>query len=406
MANNILTINMITREAVRLWKNTNAFMQAIDTQYDDQFAIQGAKIGQALRIRLPNDYTVRQGPAMSIQDTQETNVTLTLATQSGVDVSFNSVERTMSMDDYSERVLAPMVNKLAGSVALNIMQGVEGGISNFTANQDGSGPPGNILTPVATTYLNAGAVLDSNSAPTGRRRVVNDPFTDARMTASLMGLLNPAPEISRQYANGEMKRGLGFMWMKDQTVLKHTTGSATTATVAGAGQSGTTLLINALSGTLAVGDIITIAAVNGVNRITDQSFGTLQQFVLTAAAANGATQLSIYPAIVAPIGGQAVQYQTVDAAPANLATITPVAPASTTFRKNFVFAPEAVTMATADLLMPNRVEEKAREQFDGVSMRMLTDYIIGTDQLATRLDVLFGYLWVRPEWACVVADAV
>ena len=88
----LLTTLAITRLAVRLFKNSNAFIQNIDTQYDDQFAVTGAKIGQSLRIRLPNDYTVRTGPVAQIQDTAETNTTLTLATQKGVDVSFNSVE--------------------------------------------------------------------------------------------------------------------------------------------------------------------------------------------------------------------------------------------------------------------------------------------------------------------------
>ena len=157
-----------------------------------------------------------------------------------------------------------------------------------------------------------------------------------------------------------------------------------------------------------MGDIITIAGVYAVNRITKQSTGELRQFAVTATAATGATSISIYPAIVPAVGGQAVQYQTVTASPANSAAINPVAglAASTQYRKNFAYAPEAVTLATADLEIPKGVHEAAREQFDGVSMRMITDYFIGTDQLITRLDVLYGYLWVRPEWAVVVADIV
>jgi hypothetical protein len=122
--NALLTINMITREAVRLWKNSNAFIQNINMQYDDSFARTGAKIGTSLRIRLPNDYTVRTGPALQAQDTAEVNTTLVLATQKGVDVSFNSVDMTMSLDDYSERVLAPMINNLTGAVAADIMSGL------------------------------------------------------------------------------------------------------------------------------------------------------------------------------------------------------------------------------------------------------------------------------------------
>ena len=121
MANTLLTINMITREAVRLWKNSNAFVQHVDMQYDDSFAKTGAKIGSSLRIRLPNDFTVRTGPAAQIQDTAEQSTTLVLATQKGVDVSFNSVDRTMSLDDFSRRILAPMVNNLSGAVAADVM---------------------------------------------------------------------------------------------------------------------------------------------------------------------------------------------------------------------------------------------------------------------------------------------
>ena len=407
MANSLLTINMITREAVRLWKNSNAFLQNVDMQYDDSFAVTGAKIGSTLRIRLPNDFTVTTGPALSVQDTNEQSTTLTLATQKHVDVSYSTADRTMSLDDYSQRVLAPMVNNLAGAVAVDIMSGSEGGICNFVANQDVNY---NILSPNQTTYLNAGASLDLNSAPIANRKIVNSPRTEARVVGTLSGLLNPTSEISRQYVTGRMYDALGFIWMKDQTTITHTNGALAqgSATVNGAGQTGLSITVNSLAAGLNVGDIITIAGVYAVNRITKQSTGELRQFAVTATAASGATTISIYPAIVPAVGGQAVQYQTVTASPANSAAINPVAglAASTQYRKNFAYAPEAVTLATADLEIPKGVHEAAREQFDGVSMRMITDYFIGTDQLITRLDVLYGYLWVRPEWAVVVADIV
>ena len=407
MSNSLLTINMITREAVRLWKNSNAFLQNVDMQYDDSFAVTGAKIGSTLRIRLPNDFTVTTGPALSVQDTNEQSTTLTLATQKHVDVSYSTADRTMSLDDYSQRVLAPMVNNLAGAVAVDIMSGSEGGICNFVANQDVNY---NILSPNQTTYLNAGASLDLNSAPIANRKIVNSPRTEARVVGTLSGLLNPTSEISRQYVTGRMYDALGFIWMKDQTTITHTNGALAqgSATVNGAGQTGLSLTVNSLAAGLNVGDIITIAGVYAVNRITKQSTGELRQFAVTATAATGATSISIYPAIVPAVGGQAVQYQTVTASPANSAAINPVAglAASTQYRKNFAYAPEAVTLATADLEIPKGVHEAAREQFDGVSMRMITDYFIGTDQLITRLDVLYGYLWVRPEWAVVVADIV
>ena len=403
MANNLLTINMITREAVRLWVNTNSFLQHIDTQYDDQFAVTGAKIGQSLRIRLPNDYTVRTGPVAQPQDTAETNTTLTLATQKGVDVSFNSVERTMSLDDYSKRILAPAVNNLVGAVAADIMSGVESGVSNLVGNFDAAG---NLLRPTLDTWLQAKALLSIRSAPTDNRKFILDPITMARTVQNLSGLLNPATEISEQYRKGEVYNAIGFDWFEDQTVIKHTTGAWAAMTVNGAGQTGNTLVVNALTGPLVQGDIIQIAGVNAVNRITKVSTGQAQMFVVTANCAIGATSIPIYPAIVPPTGGNPVQYQTVSASPSNGAAVTPMTLASTVYRKNIAFIPDAVTMATADLELPKNMQEVARERMDGVSLRMVTGFDIKSDQFITRLDVLYGYVWTRPEWAVAVADII
>ena len=401
MAPTYLTINMITREAVRLWKNTNAFLRNLDTQYDDQYARTGAKIGSTLRIRLPVDFTVRTGAAASVQDINETNTSLTLATQVGVDLGPGTLDLTMSIDDFAERYLAPAINNIAGNIAANIMSGVDGGVANYVDNESA----GAIITPSSTTILTAGAILDTQSAPTMNRRLVVDPYTDARVVSALAGLFNPATDISDQYRSGEMKNALGFDWMKDQTVIKHTSGTFSAGSVNGANQTGTVIAINSVTGTLAAGDIVTFAGVNGVNRITKQSYGQLRQFVVVNAYSGSSGNLTIYPALIPPAGGNPVQYQTVTASPANAAAITLVGPASTTYRKNVAFVPEAVTMATADMVLPRNVEAD-RAEYDGVSLRILTQYQAGTDIEITRLDVLYGYLFVRPEWCVAVPDAI
>lgn len=406
MANSLLTINMITREAVRLWRNTNAFIQHIDMQYDESFARTGAKIGTALRIRYPNDFTVRTGATASVQDTNETNTTLVLATQQGVDVSYSSVDRTMSLDDFSRRVLAPMVNNLAGAVAVNVMSGAEGGISNYVANVSG----GATISPTAQTWLQAGAKLDLMSTPRSlSRKVIMHPQTQANTVSSLSGLFNPSAKISEQYRSGQMANDtLGFDWFMDQTVISHANGSfnAVGGTVNGAGQTGSTLTVNAGTGTLNIGDVITIDNCFAVNRITKQSMGQLAQFVVTDDVLTAFTSIPIYPAIVPGSGTNQVQYQTVVASPDNAAQVRQVGIASETYLKNFAFAPDAVTMATADLELPRGVHEADRQAYDGISLRMISDYDVRSDQFITRLDVLYGYLWVRPEWACVVADTI
>lgn len=411
MANSLLTINMITNEAVRLWENTNSFIQNINRQYDNSFAQSGAKIGTQLRVRYPNDYVVNDGPAISIQDTTEQSTTLTVATQKNIAVSFNTVDLTMSLDNYSEIVLAPQINNLAGKVAAIVMGGGSGtfdgtgvaeSVCNLVFNPDGAGNP---MSPTVFTYLQAKAVLSNASAPAGNWKIANDPTTEANVVTTASGLLNPNAAISKQYRTGQMWNAVGFDWMSDQTIISHTTGTFSAGTVAGANQTGTTLLVNATTGTLRIGDIITIQGVNQVNAITKVSKGTLRQFVVTANAISGATSISIFPSIVPASNGSDVQYQTVDVSPAAGATISLVMPASSVFRKNLAFAPDSVTMVTADLVMPDNVKV-ARANYDGVSLRMIQQYIALTDQNVQRLDVLFGYLLVRPQWAVAIADPV
>lgn len=397
-----------------LFKNSNLFIMNMDTQYDDQFAIDGAKIGDTLRIRLPSDFIVTDGPAMQLQDNTQQFTSLTVSSQKNVATPYTTAERTMSIDRYSELVMAPMVSALCGKVASTIMRGSEGGVCNLVSNTDGAG---NIISPTMDQFTGANAVLDDQGANMLDRRCVQDPTSDSRAVGALAGLLNPATEISAQFRSGMMKSGLGFdRFFRDQTVIKHTTGTFSAGgTVNGGNQttstSGGNILVNAITGTLKKGDIITFAGVNAVNRVTKDSLGTLRQFVVTADVATTSTLIPVYPGLIPSTtfvaGGPEQQYQTVDASPINGAAMTLVTPAGSVYRKSLAYTQKAVTMASADLVMPKKaVEEAARTSYDGVSMRMLTDYLPMTDQLATRLDVLFGFKYIRPEWLCVIADRV
>ena len=419
MANSLLTVSQITRFSIPLFTNTNAFLKYMPRQFDDQFGNEGAKIGAQLRIRLPNDYAVTDGPGIALQDTNEQQVVLTVSTQRHIDVAFTSAERTLSIEDYQERILLPRVNALAGSVAYTIMAGSEGGVALASANVDANN---NILPVNAGPFTTARAFLVNNSAPPniGAKGwdVVMEPTSNSRVTLALQGLLNPTPEISEQFRSAEMKSGLGFArWFEDQTVIKHTTGSLVSATVNGANQSGNQLAVNQLGGSIAQGDIFTIAGVYGVNRVNKQPLGTLRQFVATAPAAQGAVSISFYPAIIPPASANpyaslpytSQQYQTVTALPANNATITPFANASVTYKKNIAYAPDMATMVVAPLWMPpggKGVIEAARHTMDNVSMRSLVCYEPATDQPIDRLDVLFGFYYVRPEWGVQVPDAI
>jgi len=397
--NSLLTISQITNEAVRLFTQTNAFLRTVSRQYDDQFARTGAKIGSTLRVRLPNDYTVSTGPAITPQGTNEQNTTLTVATQANVPVSFGTAEKTLSLDDFSERVLAPAVNRLAAYVAADLMNVVNLS-ANLVANLSGT----TLSSPQAQQWLQAGAALDQNLAPRMDRKIILDPVTQSRTISSLAGLFNPQVKISDQYETGIISRDtLGFDWMYDQTTQVHTVGSFSAGTVNGGSQTGTTLTVNAITGTLNKGDVITIAGVYAINRLTGQSQGTLRQFVVTSNVLSGATSIPIYPAITpAPAA-----FNTVTASPSDTAVISLVMPASSQYRQNLAYFPEAFTLACADLEMPTAgVVQAARAQFDGISLRMIEAYDVMSDSLITRMDILYGYAAIKPEWATVVADIV
>jgi hypothetical protein len=403
---------MITKETLRLFRNSNSFLKTINTEYSDQFAREGAKIGASLNIRKPVDYTVRSGPTASYQNTTETYTTLVISTQLGVDMSFSSADMALSIDKFSQRYIKPAVNNLAGSVAAAVMSMVDGGtgqgpVANFVHNVDGSN---NTITPSASTWLQAGAILDANSAPRGdgQRIAMIDNLSNARTVSGLSGFYNPQVRISEQSTSGMMnKEFLGLDWYTDQTIIKHTTGTFSAGALSAAGYVGSTLPVGAITGTLNRGDIISIAGVNQVNRVTKVSTGTPMLFTVTANVASGATSIPIYPALIPSNAGAQVQYQTVDVSPASGAAVTLANKASEVYRKNLVYVPEAFTLATVDLpFISKGVVDCARENFDGISMRMITTYDPINDILGTRLDILFGYALLRPEWVVAVADAV
>lgn len=416
--NNLLTPSMITRYSIPLFLNSNQFLMSVNRDYDDRFGVEGAKIGAQLRVRIPNDYAVTDGPGLSLQDTIEQQVVLTVSTQRHVDIAFTTAERTLTIEDYAERFVMPRMNKLAGNVAQTLMFSSQGAIPNSAANVDANN---NILAINQAPVLNAGALLDDNSAPDlgtmDARKLANDPHTDAKLVTSLAGQFNPAATISAQFRTGLMKNALGFDMFRDQTVIKHTTGSATTATVNGANQTGTSLTITALVGTLNQGDVISVAGVNAVNRTTFASTGQPRQFTVTANVPAGATSIPIYPALIPPaslvpyanLPYTAQAYMTVTGSPANNAVITPFANASVTYRQSIAFQRDAVSLVIAPLWIPPNgkgVVESARHEFDRCSIRSLVCYEPGTDQPVDRADVLFGYFWPRGEWAVNTLDSL
>ena len=391
MANSILTPTAVTREALRILHQKCNFIGSIDRQYDDQFAKTGAKIGDSLKIRLPNQYTVRSGATIQVQDTTESSVTLQVATQKGVDMQFSSAELALSMDDFSKRVLEPAVSVLAAAIeadALSMRKNVYQQVDNVAA----------AIT--SAKVLSCGRKLDESLAPMGDRKALLNPNDMANSVEALKALFHSGPEIGKQYREGQMGKALGFDFsqsthLNTQSCLARASYQTNDATA----QTGSTLTVDTGTGAIALGETFTIAGVYSVHPETKVSTGILQQFVTTAAYSGTTTTITFAPAIVA-----SGATQNVSNAAANDKALTFLGTASTDYGQSLFYRPEAFTFATADLVLPKGVDFAAREVLDGISMRIVRGYDINADSLPTRIDVLYGYKAIRPELACRLAN--
>ena len=400
MANTLLTISMITREALRVLENNLTFTKQVNRQYDSRFGVEGAQIGTVLNVRKPPRYVGRTGTAISIEDATETQVAVTLDTQFGVDITFTSEDLALKISDFSKRFITPAVATIANKIDAS-------GLALYTSVYNSVGVPG---TPGPTTlldYLNAGVALDNDACPMdGQRSVCITPSQQAQIVNALKGLFQQSSAIASQYRRGQMGEAVGFQWYMDQNCNTHTTGTFTTGStplVKGAAQTGASLITDGWANSTAVikkGDVFTIADVNHVNPQSLTSVATAQQFVATAdgtSDGSGNLTISISPSITTGTG-----FQTVDASPADNAAITMVGAEAKQSPQGLAFHKDAFTLAMADLPLPQGTDMAARVSDDqlGMSIRLIRDYDITTDKFPCRLDVLFGWAALRPELAC------
>ena len=414
MANNLLTISKITNEALMVLENELTFTGEVDRNYDDQFAVVGAKIGATVNVRRPGRFIGTTGPALNVEDFNETSVPVTLSTQFHVDTQFTTQDLALSLDMFSDRVLKPAVAAIANKIDRDGLVMAK----NNTANIVGTAgtPPTGLIT-----YLTAGAYLDAEGAPRdGRRSCLVEPFTSATIVDSLKGLFMPAAKISEQYEKGLMGvDSAGMKWKMDQNVVSQTFGSyasatlsTNTATFTGSLTSGwassSTITIAAASAAAALnqGDVIQIANVYAVNPQNRQAYGSnkLRNFVVTASvtiSSGGSASVTVSPAIIT-----AGQFQNVSVtSTSSTAVVTPFNNTGTVSPQNIVMHRNAFTLAVADLELPEGVHfaGRASDKEIGLSMRVVRQYTINNDSIPTRLDVLYGWAPLYPELACRVA---
>ena len=386
MANSILTPTAVTRKTQQVLHGKLNLAKNVNRQYDDQYKTTGAKDGSDIKIRLPNKYTVRSGKALNAQDTSETSVTLTRATQVGVDMNFSSAELTMQLDDFTSRIIEPASAVLASNIE-NAIAARYVDVANLVGTAGTT--PATMLT-----ILQAGARLDDELVPRdGKRVVALSPLAMATVVDAYKGLFQNDSKISNQYDSGMITdMATGFKWGMCPVINPqvNSAGVVTSILSNGATQTGSAITVDTTTTAYSAGTVVTFAGVYAVNDETKVAYSHLRQFVVTSATT---TVLTISPSIV--ITGAT---QNCSASVADNSAVVVVGSASGSYPQHLAFHKDWLTLSTIDLEDVSKMGAwGAREVYDGISIRLARQYDINNDNIPCRLDVLYGVKTIRPE---------
>ncbi len=404
MSNSLVTIDMITREALRIAHEKACFIGTTDRQYDDSFGKTGAKIGTALRVRKPNQYVRTQGSrVMDVQDQAETNGTITVATQDHVDMRFNSSELALSIDEISKRYIEPAVATL--------VSGIEADYLAFAtkATYNVAGTAGTAITSLVAPGA-ARAKMNQGLAPKDSRAIQMDSVTMGGLVNGVAAYFNPSGAIDKQYKEGLVARTSMADYYENERVWTLTNSDDVTGDTDAAAlvtDGGSTIDMHTLVPVAkqSVGQVFTVAGVYACHPETKAAYAHLQQFTITAI---GATTTTISPATYLT----GAKKNVVSSTGATLATtafdaktVTFIGAASTSYAQSLMYHKEAFQFVTADLPLMDDAHKCARRVQDGLSMRVWQASDIRNDELLMRIDILYGMAALRPEWACRMIGA-
>lgn len=405
MANTVLTPSVIAKEVLMQFKNGMGFSRSVNKSYSKDFAKKGAKIGDSEKIRKPVLFTVTDGATLTEQDVTESSVTLTIDSQKHVGFSFTAKELALSIDEFASRYLKSAALALVNKVDVDGLALAAKNVANAVGTA--------ATTPSAfLTYMEAMQKVQESAGPQDDSYSYHiNPAASTKIVDALKGLFGDQSQISKQYKRGLMGIAAGGEWHLSQNLYSYTSGQrGGTPLLNGAPANGASTLVTdgwtaAAANRVKAGDVFSIAGVYKVNPITKASTGVLQQFVCTADAASdgsGNATLSISPAIYS-----SGSLQNVDSAPADNAAISFVLGGasmgtSAVTVNNLLMHKDAFALGFAPLEKPEGVHFSAVETDPdtGISIRVVRDYDISDDTYPCRVDVLYGWKELRPEWAC------
>lgn len=404
--NDFVVTDLVAREALKIAHEKLAFIGTVDRQYDASFS-GDPKHGATLRVMSPNKYTRRQGSRiLDAQAQSEISQTITVATQDGVDMSFNSDELALITPDnigaFSKRYIEPAVDGLLSAIEADFIAYCTKRVSNLVGT---AGTPPTDLAAIGA----ARAKLNQNLAPQdGNRYVQLDSVTSAGLVNGLKGLFQDSSQIQKQYREGMMGRTGGADFYENERMYAHTNSSDVTGNTdanALVTDGGDTVDMHTLIASPAVGSVFTIAGVYDCHPETKQAYSHLKQFTILTTSASSTITVSPTIYLTGP------RKNVSSATGANLAVtdfnakaVTFVGAASTSYLQNLMYHKEAFQFITAPLpLMGNEMMCTRKEQ-EGLSLRVWQAPDIINDRMLMRMDILYGFAALRPEWACRITN--
>ena len=406
MANTVLNPDIIAKEALMQVENNLVMARNVHREYKKEFV----KVGDSVRIRKPVKFVTTDGATRSNQDVEEKAGTITVDQRKHVSWEFTTQSLTMDIEEYSERYVKPAAITLANTID-------QAGHLLYRKVWNHTGTPG--TTPATYAQVKPAAQrLDEMAVPYEQRVLVGNPDMHYSIAGDQVGLGAWDEKVRTAYQEAQIGNIAKFRALSSQNVKSHTVGAhGGTPLVNGASQNVTyanatgantqTLITDGWTASAAVlkaGDVFTLAGVYAVNPVPGEgSTGKtvmpyLQQFVVISDATadgSGDATLTVSPAIIT-----SGPYQTVDAAPADNAAITVSGTASTQYPQNLGFQRNAFALVTCPLAMPDGVSFKSQMNHKGISLRVIKDYDITNDKEIIRLDVLYGWEAIYPEFAC------
>lgn len=396
MSNALLTTDKIVDRALMRFSESATALKVIPKTYASEFK-GAAKVGDEVRVPIPQHAVIREGRVAQPAPLQTLVRPVTIQKQVGFDLTFNSAELALDIEEFERRYLSQQIADLVVDVEADVQRLMY----QWTPNQTGT--PDGQWTNVGYGNL-AKKFIEDNGGGKGQKNMILNNAAESTLIPNMRGLYNPTSEISSQYKDGVITRAAGFDWVSSTVAPLHTNGAGANylTDTPGTTQTGSSIHVDTGTGAITRGSIVTFgvvgAGVHAVHPQTKANLGYLRQFVVTEDYPGGEGDLQIFPAVVAT-GSE----QNVSAAVADGLAVTVNGTASDSYGINLAFRPEAFQFVTVDLPELDGWETSRRE-FEGISMRLTRGSDIQNDTNLWRFDIMWGFGALRPQWACRVAN--